>query len=59
MKKRRFTEEQIIGFLTQDETGVQIEKLVPQRRAQRYDVEQVACLVRRQALRQAPSMKPN
>lgn len=59
IKKSRLTEEQIIGFLKQDEARMPIKELVPQSRVQRCDVLQVAFLVRRQTLRQAPSKKPN
>lgn len=44
MKKSRFTEEQIIGFVKQADQGA-----VSQRRFQRRDVLQVARLVRRHA----------
>lgn len=38
IKKSRLTEEQIIGFLKQDEARMPIKELVPQRRVQRCDV---------------------
>ena len=47
MKKSRFTEEQIFGFLKQTEGGMPIKEL--QLRFQRCDVLQVARQVRRHA----------
>jgi putative transposase len=46
MRKSKYTEEQVIGFLKQAEAGVPIKDL-PQGRLQRSDVLQVALEVRR------------